>query len=91
MVKPSLEQIATALNPTQRRLIGDLPADGTERHWPDGLRGYVLNHLRGFGRSGLVDARYERSGVYMRLTSNGKHIQAMLGVQARTALKGEGG
>lgn len=79
--------IAKGLTEAQRAFLLSLPSDDW-KHWPRGMGVWQLDGLRGFGKSGLIESRYEHGGVYHRLSPAGlavrNHLAALSNMSTST-------
>ena len=78
MSREEVERVPEGLNMEARGFVLSLPADRSEKHWPEGMSAYELRGLRGFGQSGLIRSRYEHGGVWHALTDAGLAVRAYL-------------
>ena len=72
----SPEETVARMTEAQKAFILALPQDGGWRR-SSGLLRNITNELRGFGKSGLIDGKYENV-MRHRLTPQGRAVRALL-------------
>lgn len=70
-----LDEVIAGLNLDQRWLLLELPADGSERTWMNGLPVNRLPGLRGFGQSEFIVSFHDRKGSHIALSNFGKAVR----------------